>query len=363
MSRALREAGHEVRIATGADFGAQIEEAGFPAVSVGPTRAFAKAERLRRHPESTGVAPQDQQRFHVTKVWAGIYAPYMLPDLLRAAEDWRPDLIVYDIASFGGPLVCALTGIPGVSHSFGPAFSCELLKAAGEAVVPLWAEHGLTAPESGGMLDAPHVDIWPGSLQLPDSTAFPVLLPMRAPRPAPRNAAPPPFPDSGRPRVHVTLGTIFNQNPELFRIVIEGLRDLDVTVVLTSGPDQDPSVLGPLPPWVHALRFVPHERLLPHCDLVISHSGAGTTLAALEHGVPSLLLPQAADGFRVAEACVAAGAGSSLDPSGTTPETVRRECAVLLGDPAYAEGALRLRREIAAMPAPEDVVLELMPPP
>jgi MGT family glycosyltransferase len=159
--------------------------------------------------------------------------------------------------------------------------------------------------------------------------------------------------------VHVTLGTIFNQNPELFRHVIEGLRDLDVTVVLTTGPDQDPGVLGSLPPWVHALRFVPHERLLPHCDLVISHSGAGTTLAALEHGLPSLLLPQAADGFRVAEGCVAAGAGRSLDPSATTPEAVRRECAALLEDTAHLDGARLLRSEIAAMPAPEDVVPKL----
>ncbi|MGP4000263.1 glycosyltransferase [Streptomyces sp. 8N706] len=99
--------------------------------------------------------------------------------------------------------------------------------------------------------------------------------------------------------------------------------------------------------------------LLPHCDLVISHAGAGTTLAALEHGIPSLLLPQAADGFRVAEGCVRAGAGRHLAPGEVTPEAVRRESAALLERTDHRESARTLRREILSMPAPHEVVPRL----
>jgi MGT family glycosyltransferase len=145
----------------------------------------------------------------------------------------------------------------------------------------------------------------------------------------------------------------------LFERVIEALRDEDLSLVVTTGPDQDPSVLGAQPPSVHVERFLPHHALLPHCDLVVSHSGAGTTLAALGHGIPSLLLPQAADGFRAAEGCMRAGAGLRLVPSEVTEYAVRRCVRELFDDPGYRQKAGKLQAEIARMPGPADVVNRL----
>jgi UDP:flavonoid glycosyltransferase YjiC (YdhE family) len=366
VARELRRAGHEVRLATGPDFLAQAERSGFTGVAAGPTRAFAKRERLRRHPESVDVPPEEQQRFHVTRVWAGIYAPLTLPDLLAEIERWRPDLLVYDSASYSGPLACALAGIPGASHSFGPAFPAELAELAGAAVEPLWKENGLAAPPAGGMLDDLHIDVWPASLQLPDSARSSRTVAVRTTGPLARReetagatGLPLDVAALPGPVVHLTLGTIFNHDPELFAQVIAGLDNECGSLVVTTGPDQDPSVLGPQPPWVRAERFLPHHALLPHCDLVVSHSGAGTTLAALGHGIPSLLLPRAADGFRAAEGCVRTGTGRRLKPPEVSPEAVRREARALLGGAGYREGAQRLRDEIAAMPDPAEVVREL----
>jgi UDP:flavonoid glycosyltransferase YjiC (YdhE family) len=360
----LQRAGHEVRMATGPDFCPQIESSGVAAVPAGPTRAEARAERLRRHPDSVDVAPEDQQAFHVPKVWGGIYAPAMFADLAPVVEEWRPDLLVYDVASFCGPLLAELAGIPGVSHGFGPAFPAAVLDSAEADLEPLWSAHGRTVPPGGGMRGGLHIEVWPASLQLPDGFQPEAVAPVRVSGTG-RLGGPytTEVPSSlsvlRRPVVHVTLGTVFNHNTPLFEQVIEALRDEDLSLVVTTGPDQDPSVLGPQPPSVHVERFLPHHLLLPYCDLVVSHSGAGTTLAALTHGIPSLLLPQAADGFRAAEGCVRAGAGLRLRPAEVTGHAVRSGVRELLEDPGYRQKAGKLRAEIAGMPGPSDVVRRL----
>lgn len=51
----------------------------------------------------------------------------------------------------------------------------------------------------------------------------------------------------------------------------------------------------PLPPNVFVLGSVPHETLFPRCAFVIHHGGSGTTHSACRAGVPSLVMPFAAD--------------------------------------------------------------------
>ena len=53
----------------------------------------------------------------------------------------------------------------------------------------------------------------------------------------------------------------------------------------------------PLPPSVFVVGSVPHEALFPRCAFVIHHGGSGTTHSACRAGVPSLVMPFAADQF------------------------------------------------------------------
>ncbi|WP_457318188.1 glycosyltransferase [Stenotrophomonas sp. P5_B8] len=54
---------------------------------------------------------------------------------------------------------------------------------------------------------------------------------------------------------------------------------------------------GTLPPQVFVVGPTPHEALFPRCALVIHHGGSGTTHSACRAGVPSLVMPFAADQF------------------------------------------------------------------
>jgi UDP:flavonoid glycosyltransferase YjiC (YdhE family) len=108
------------------------------------------------------------------------------------------------------------------------------------------------------------------------------------------------------PLVYMTLGTTTNSDVSMFRSVIDGLSDVDVEVLLTVGPGNNPAAIGPLPANAHVDQHVPQSLLLPECSLVICHGGAGTTLGALTHGLPLVLLPQGADQYVISERVVPA---------------------------------------------------------
>jgi UDP:flavonoid glycosyltransferase YjiC (YdhE family) len=85
----------------------------------------------------------------------------------------------------------------------------------------------------------------------------------------------------------------------------------------------------------------------------VVNQGGTAILAILAHGLPLLLLPQGANQFHNAQACVAAGVGRRLLPGDVSADAVRREVRALLDDPALRQGARRIQAELAAMPGPE----------
>jgi UDP:flavonoid glycosyltransferase YjiC (YdhE family) len=123
-----------------------------------------------------------------------------------------------------------------------------------------------------------------------------------------------PHPDT----VYLTLGTIMNQAPAVFRAVIDGCLRWPVNLVVTTGPDFDAAQLGPLPPSVWTAPFLPQAAVLPHCRAVVSHAGAGTMLGALCYGLPQLCLPQGADQPFNTAALLPTGAALALQPNEIT---------------------------------------------
>jgi MGT family glycosyltransferase len=153
--------------------------------------------------------------------------------------------------------------------------------------------------------------------------------------------------------VYVSLGTVFNARAGgVFAAVLEGLHDEPVNTVLTVGPDNDPDAFGPQPDHIRIERFIPQSLLLPFCDAVVNQGGTAI-LPILAHGLPLLLLPQGANQFHNAQACLAAGVGRRLLPHEVTPDAVRREVDAILHDETLREGARRVQRELVEMPGPE----------
>jgi UDP:flavonoid glycosyltransferase YjiC (YdhE family) len=166
--------------------------------------------------------------------------------------------------------------------------------------------------------------------------------------------------ESRRRRVYVTLGTVVYGRVDVLRRVIDELPGLALDILVVVGPQGDVAALGTLPAGVRAERFVPQAEVLGQVDVVIHHGGAGTTLGAAAAGVPQLLLPQAADQFRNADAVAAAGVGHGLaDVLAAPAGTIRALVAALLSDGVDRDAVRGLAAQIAAMPAPADVVRTL----
>src|SRR5262249_25893879 len=130
------------------------------------------------------------------------------------------------------------------------------------------------------------------------------------------------------------------------------VRNQRCNVIVTVGADSDPAALGPQPANVRVERFIPQEVLLPHCDVVVNQGGTAI-LPILAHGLPMLILPQGANQFLNAEACLRAGVARSLEPGAVSLEAVRAGVTALLDEAQYRERAREVAREIAAMPGPD----------
>jgi UDP:flavonoid glycosyltransferase YjiC (YdhE family) len=94
-------------------------------------------------------------------------------------------------------------------------------------------------------------------------------------------------------------------------------------------------------------------------DLVVSHGGSGTVLAALAAGRPMVILPMAADQPANAEACRRAGVALIVERDAWTAAGIRDAVQAALSDPSLAAAARRLRSEIEAMPPPHEVLPRL----
>ncbi|MDQ2826195.1 MAG: glycosyltransferase, partial [Actinomycetota bacterium] len=316
-------------------------------------------ERTLALPDPAGPGPENAWRFGA-QMFAAVAAPAKVPDLVDVIGTWSPHLVIHDVTDFAGPVAAAHAGLPYVAHSLGPMFPIEFSLFGTELVAPLWREWGLTPGPLGGMFGAVYLDICPAGLQSADIDRIPpVTRPMR---PVPFDAVagealPAWVPDLlPQPTVYVTLGTLDNDAPGVIEAAVEGLREEPVNLIVTVGPNRDPEELGPQPANVHVERYVPQSLLLAHCDVIVAHGGSGTTLAALGHGLPLVVLPQGANQFWNAERCAALGVGIRLLPHEVDAASVRRAVRAVLDDPSYRERAAALAGEIAAMPAPAEVV-------
>lgn len=291
-------------------------------------------------------------------MFAQVAAPAKVGVLVKIIESWQADAVIHDMTDFAGPVAAACKGVPWAGHGFGSLPPQQFWDSAADLIDPTWRKWGVHPGPGGGMFRAMYFDICPPSLQA-ELTGKGVAQPLRpVPIDPPGTAQLPAWAGelAPGPTIYVTLGTVVNHTPHVFETVLGGLTDHPGNVIVTVGPDRDPAELGPRPANVHIEAYLAHSALLPLCDLVICHGGSGTTLAALAAGLPLLMLPQEANQFWNAERAAALGAAELVQPHQLTAEAVRKSAARLLADPAYRSQAGLLAAEIAAMPAPDEVV-------
>ena len=359
LAWACRAAGHEVRVATQPGLVDEVLRAGLPAVAVGRDVAVTDMvqDYVIRPTAAPGrtPSPPPEPAAGPPRILSMLIAltEAMVDDLVAATRAWDPDLVVHEGTTLAGPLAAAAAGRPAVRHLYGLDLLHRTRTALADMLAPTCERFGVDPLEA---LSGLTVDPCPDSLQVPrDSPPMPV-------RYVPYNGAgcvqswllePP-----RRARVCVTWGTTMARlSPALFLTgpVANALCSLDVEVVAAVTGDQRRMLRG-LRPEVRVAESVPLHLLLPTCDLMVHHGGAGTLLTGLTCGVPQLVVPQLPDHTMHGQRLAECGAGTLLPPYDATAEQVRAAAEILLHTPGPRESAQRLRAEIARRPPPAEVV-------
>ena len=156
----------------------------------------------------------------------------------------------------------------------------------------------------------------------------------------------------GRPLVFASMGTLQNQQFEVFHTVAEACAGLDVQLVITLGRRG-----AVMPPLLHALPgaplvvpYAPQRALLARAAVAITHAGLNTALEALVQGVPMVALPVTNDQPGVAARLAWLGAAEVVPRARLEPAVLRRAIERVLVVPSYREAAQAARAQIARRP-------------
>jgi UDP:flavonoid glycosyltransferase YjiC (YdhE family) len=162
-----------------------------------------------------------------------------------------------------------------------------------------------------------------------------------------------------RPLVLLSFSTTVMQGQvALIQRVCDAIAAQEADAILTLGPAVPAGTIR-VPANVKAVPYADHDQLLPRCAAVVTHGGLGTTLRALAHGKPLLLLPLGRDQQFNAGRVVELGAGIHL-PVDASPAEIASALGELLTRPRYTERAEKAAAAIAADRADEKATQALL---
>jgi UDP:flavonoid glycosyltransferase YjiC (YdhE family) len=347
LAHACRAAGHDVAVAAPASFADAVARAGLdhlPFADAPPDELGAIFARLPGLPRAAA------NEVVMREVFAGVDARSALPGLDETVRAWRPDVIVRDPAEFASYVVAERHGVPHVSAAIGPAALEEfMLPLVDEPLRALGAERG-----AEGVRAAPVVSLVPPVLDGPRAGSGAVTRVRYDTPPAPETEPLPAWGDPDAPLVYVSYGTItatIGPFAAIYPATVAALADRPVRVLLTVGDGADDGALGPLPGNVRVERFRPQQTVMPIASAVVGHGGFGTTMTALAHAVPLVVLPLfASDQHINADAVAAAGAGVAVPGELDGAAHLAAAVDAVLADGTFAAGARRVADEIDALP-------------
>ncbi|MFI5807662.1 nucleotide disphospho-sugar-binding domain-containing protein [Streptomyces sp. NPDC051561] len=346
LASATRTEGHDILVAAPRENVQELTERGLPTVEVtelGVFQAMFTDRDGNKNPPPRN--PADALAF--ASRGFGHLTASSLHALRELVRTWRPDILVGGTRNYAAALL---------AHEFGLPYVCQAWDQLERVPEDLVHAAGVLRPE----LDALGLDGLPAEdlyiHQTPPSVRPPDAEPARHMRWVPGNSQVPLEPwmytrPSGRRRVCITSGSRSTMVPGLgiafFRPLLANPVFDDVEVVVATKEEVAVELKREHP----ALRagFVPLDVVAPTCDLLVHHGGGVTAMAAVNAGIPQLVLvdmPASAIPMgRIQEY----GAGISL-PADATADDVAASCDKILSDASFAARARDLAAENAAQP-------------
>ncbi|MEE1754055.1 macrolide family glycosyltransferase [Streptomyces sp. SP18CS02] len=335
--------GHRVSYAVTEEFAGAVKACG--------------AEPVVHHPGGTGQeAPEDLAAGVTTAIGQTIGA---LPELAAAFAEDRPDLVLYDMYAWSGPLLAARWQVPAVqlapTHLPYDGIVPELLGVPDITHIPGFTElsdalaaHGVTESVHELTL-APRraVAFFPRAFQRKADTVTAGSVAYVGPALGDRSHQGRWCPPTGdRPVLLISLGSQYNRRPDFYRACVDAFAATEWHVVMSIGGAVDPSALGSLPATVEVHAGVPQLEVLAHARAFITHAGMGSVMEALSHGVPLVAVPQMAEQHANAHLVEHLRLGVRLPREQATAHALLDAVRRVTADAGIARGVAALRHEI-----------------
>lgn len=345
--RTLTEAGHHVRYYSFELFREKLEAVGAEVIAIDDYCA-----EMKLGPDAGVRIAKDTAFATQVLVDTTLAVDEALLDDLRA---YAPNIIVADSMAMWGKLLAIKLGVPYVCSTTTFAFNQHSAKIMKQSLGDLFRlifgmgkiQRELKRLQSKGyavnsILDVVQNDndtstvvytsdyFQPFAETFSDKYTF-VGPSVRAAEPLPRT--------TDRKRVYISMGTVNNDMPALYRTCIAALAE-EYELILSVGKQVDPASLGELPPHVTAHQSVDQMAVLADCDAFLTHCGMNSVSEALYCGVPMVLFPQTAEQSGVANRTAQLGAGVMLGKP--TAKAIRAAIDQVIIDASYRQAATKI---------------------
>ena len=357
--RALVERGDEVAYYSAAAFATRVEQTG---ASYRPYRNAFLAD-ITKLPER-----MEELSWLLTRTTAEL-----LTEQLDAFRAERPDYIITDSIAPWGQWLGELLRVPVVTSVSTFAINRHVLKYAvthgarpksarlvwsklkhiGKAIAlarRLRRRHGVKGPGITGLVfGRSDLNVVYTSREFqPCAETFDEHFQFVGPS-LPASAGEPSLTATGDPNVplvYVSLGTLFNAEPEFYQACFAAFRDMPVRVIMSIGTNVSEAALGEPPPNVVVKPHVPQLEVLERASVFVTHGGMNSVSESLYHGVPVVVVPQMSEQAMVGQRAEELGAGMCLGKDQTTPEHLRASVNRLLSDGRFRRQAAVLGQSL-----------------
>ncbi len=151
-----------------------------------------------------------------------------------------------------------------------------------------------------------------------------------------------------RPLIYVSMGTVINDRPDLYRKCMDALKIMDVEVIISCGDAINREELGELPDNIQVFPYVDQLAILAKADVFITHCGMNSVSESLYMAAPMVLYPQTGEQYAVARRVTEIGAGIMLENDST--ESLRSAVQEILNNKAYGNAAKECSEDFRACP-------------
>jgi MGT family glycosyltransferase len=143
--------------------------------------------------------------------------------------------------------------------------------------------------------------------------------------------------------IYISLGTVYNKDPEFFKMCFEALGGLPYKVILSLGKGLSSSFGNEVPNNFEVYEFVDQIKFLQKAALFITHGGMNSTNEGLSMNTPLIMIPQINEQRLVAKRVQDLGAGIVLNRNHLNARMIRETVLKVLNQKSYLDGVAKIR--------------------